>query len=397
MNALAVRSGIVAACLLLVWRVVQVNVGLYDESGRPRLPESAPIATAASDSELLRRVLGDNPAEVDALLLLARDRERAGDLRETRRAYQAALELAPMDREVLGSGSEFFLQQGETATALAMLDRLVDSYPEARSRAFPVLARLLVEKRDAGAWDAIAARNPAWIGPFIVQSCRQGTDPAYLVPLFFARVRDHRGSAEEAGCLIERLRDSDRWQQAYQVWLNMLPPDRLANVGHIFNGSFEYPVSGVGFDWILARTQAREIGYTTEISQLGGPSGNRVLHVMYNGKRQMGLPAAQYLALPPGRYEMSGNARSQSIVSARGIQWALRCVKEGKPQVPAPLAASERFAGSSEWRRFSFDVSIPADGPGQLLQLEPVGIYTEGIVYLAGAAWFDDLVLRRRG
>jgi len=396
MNAAVLRIGIVALSLALAWRVLQVNFVLYDESGSPRLP-IATAQAATSDGDVLKRVLSDNPGQVDALLLLARDRDGAGDVRATRQAYQVALEVAPADREVLGSASEFFLKQGETGRALAMLDRLVDTYPEARSRAFPALARLLVERRDPAAWNAIAARNPAWMGTFIVSACRQGTDPQYLVPLFFERIRDKRASAEESTCLIDRLRDTDRWQEAYQVWLNTLPAERLAHVGYIFNGSFEHPSSGVGFDWILSRVREREAGHAVEISQAPGVAGKRALHVSYNGKRQAGLPAMQYLALPPGRYQVTGNARQQSMASGRGIQWAVRCVKAGKAQVLAPLAASERFTGSSEWRAFSFDVSIPADCPGQVLQLEPVGLYTEGGVYLAGSAWFDDLVLRRRG
>ena len=395
MNAVALRTGIVVASLLLVWRVLQVNFVLFDEAGRPRLPSPPTAGAVASDGEFLRRVLADNPGQVDALLFLARERERAGDLRGTRRAYQVAFELAPMDREVLGSGSEFFLKQGETGPALVMLDHLVESYPEAQARAFPVLARLLAEHRDPAAWNAIAARKAAWIGPFIVSACREGTDPETLAALFLDRVREHRASAEEAACLIDRLRATDRWQQAYQLWLNTLTPDRYADVGHIFNGSFEYAASGVGFDWILSRARERDVGHVVEVSQASGHGGKRALHVSYNGKRQSGMAAMQYLALPPGRYEMSGNARPQSIGAGRGIQWTVRCVKGGKQQ--SALAASERFLGSSEWRPFSFQVTVPADCPGQLLQLEPVGYYTEGIVYLAGSAWFDELVLRRLG
>jgi hypothetical protein len=392
MNAIALRTGIVAVSLLLAWRVLQVNLVLFDEAGRPRLPSTPSAVALASDGEFLRRVLEDNPGQVDALVFLARERERAGDLRGTRRAYQVAFELAPMDREVLGSGAEFFLKQGEPGPALAMLDHLVERYPEAQPRVFPVLARLLAEHRDPAAWNAIAARKAAWIGPFIVSACREGTDPETLAALFLDRAREHRATTEEAACLIDRLRDTDRWQQAYQLWLNTLTPDRYADVGHIFNGSFEYAASGVGFDWILSRGRERDLGHVVEVSEV---SGKRALHVSYNGKRQTGMPAMQYLALPPGRYEMSGNARPQSMGAGRGIQWAVRCVKGGKLQ--SPLAASEPFVGSSEWRPFSFQVTVPAACPGQLLQLEPVGLYTEGIVYLAGSAWFDELVLRRRG
>lgn len=393
MNATALRAGIVAVSLLVVWRVLQVNVVLFDESGRPRIPAASPAGdAAASDRAVLKRALEENPGQVDALLLLAGENERAGDARDARRAYQAAFQLAPMDREVLGAGAEFALRQGATAEAISLLDRLVEGHPDAGPRAFPALGRLLAERRDPESWNAIAARQPSWLGSFIVSACRQGIDPAFLVPLFMGRLAAGRATGEQSGCLIDRLRETDRWQEAYHLWLNTLPRERLQQVGHVFNGGFEYAPTGVGFDWRVTTARERDAGHSVEMPQGLGVTGKRALRVSFNGKRQVGIPIAQFLALPPGRYQLAGLARSQSITAGRGIQWVVRCVKGGKLQ--APLAASERFVGSSEWRAFTFDVTVPAGCEGQVLQIEPVG---EGAVYLAGSAWFDELVLRRRG
>jgi hypothetical protein len=392
MNALALRVGIVLGAALLLWRVAHVNLVVYDPAGRPTLPAAATASldSAADDRALLTGMLRENPAQVEALLLLARERERAGDANQARRAYQAAFQVAPMDRMVLGAAAEFFLRQGADAQSLAMLDRLVDSYPETRKAAFPVLAQMLSERREPAGWNAIAARRPAWIGPFIVSSCERGVDPAVLVRLFLDRVAARSATAAETGCLVDRLRDGDRWREAYQVWLNTLPQERLADVGFVFNGGFEHTPSGIGFDWRPTLSRERDSGHTVEMLQGAGATGKRALRVSYNGKRQAGIPIAQYLALAPGRYEMSGLARPQSITVGRGVQWTLRCVRGGRAE--APMAASERFVGSSEWRRFAFEVIVAPDCPGQVLQLEPVG---EGSVYLAGSAWFDELVLRR--
>jgi hypothetical protein len=268
----------------------------------------------------------------------------------------------------------------------------VDAYPDARTLAFPVLAKLLLAHEQRDAWSAIAARKASWIGPFIESSCREGMDPAALVPLLQPRVTDHRAAADEVGCIVDHLRASDRWTEAYQVWLNTLPRERMAEVGFIYNGSFEFAATGIGFDWQPSRARERDSGHTVETPQAAGVTGQRALRVSFNGKRQVGIPIIQYVALEPGRYEISGLARPQSITAGRGVQWTLRCVKEG--QVQPTLATSERFVGSSEWRRFSFEVAVPAGCPGQLLQLEPLGL-ADGAVYLAGTAWFDDLVLRR--
>jgi hypothetical protein len=41
-------------------------------------------------------------------------------------------------------------------------------------------------------------------------------------------------------------------------------------------------------------------------------------------------------------------------------------------------------------------VTVPESCRAQVLQLEAVGI-DEGPAYVSGTAWFDDLLLRRRG
>ena len=393
MSAAALRVGVVAAGLLLAWRILHVNVVLYDENGVPRLaPRAAP--DASSERAALRASLEDNPGHVVALLNLARAHELAGDGAAARRAYDAAFQVAPLDREVLGTSADYLLRHGAGAEAIAKLDQLVDAYPDARAVAFPVLRRLLAGGAEPAAWARIGARKPEWLGAFIVSACAGGMDPAFLVPLLLERVSQARAKAQETGCVIDRLRDADRWPQAYQVWLNTLPRDRLADVGFLYNGSFEFATTGVGFDWRPTGARERDVGYTVEMPQAAGVSGKRALRVSYNGKRQSGIPILQYVALSPGRYEMSGLAHPQSITAGRGVQWTMRCVKGGQPQ--AVLAASERFVGSSEWRRFSYEVSVPADCPGQVVQLEPVGA-AEGTVYLAGLAWFDELVLRRVG
>jgi hypothetical protein len=390
------RLAIVALALALAWRVIHVNAVLYDDDGRPRLPvpESGALPTGAAERDQVASVLRESPAQAAALLVLARDHEQNANPEAARRAYLAAYQLAPVDREVLAAAAGFFLRQGKAAEALALLDRMAENFPETREQAFPVFAALLASPAHAAAWNAVAARGPAWLGPFMLSTCARGVDPSLLLPLFFKRVAAGAATPAQTGCLVDRLRRAGRWDEAYQVWLNTLPRERLADVGFVYNGSFEYAPSGIGFDWMPARQPEREVGHSVDVAQTSGAVGKRALRVSYNGKRQSGAAIAQYLALPPGRYEMSGFGRPNGMSAGRGVHWTVRCVADGKPQ--APLADSERFVGSSEWRRFVFDVTVPESCRAQVLQLEAVGI-DEGPAYVSGTAWFDDLLLRRRG
>lgn len=393
MSVAARRAAIVVFALALVWRVLHVNAVLYDDNGRPRLPAVGQnsAADANVDRETLRQALRSNPGQIDALLMLAGGYESSGDAKQASRALDAAYQLAPDERNVLAAVAEFQLRQGDVARALPLLDRLVDTYPEMRPGAFEILGQLLSEGREPATWKRILARKPTWLGLFIVSSCERGMDPAILVPLLLERTPSSRSPTPESACVIDRLRVSDRWQQAYQVWLNTLPRERLSEVGFVFNGSFEFAPSGQGFDWRPTRALERDSGHSVEMPQAQGVSGKRALRVSYNGKRQSGVPIAQYLALAPGAYGLSGLARPLSITAGRGVEWTLRCVKAGTPS--ETIATSERFVGSGDWRHFAFEIKVPAGCPGQVLQLEALAT-SDGYAYLSGSIWFDDLVLR---
>lgn len=386
------RIAVAALALAILWRVIHVNAVLHDEDGRPRLPAFAQdLGAAPADREVLRAELRENPANVAALLLAAREAERRASFDEAARAYAAAYQVAPLDREVLHAASVFYLAQGKAAEALVLLGRLVEHYPATREHAFPVIADMLARREPAGAMDAILAREPSWLGGFIVSSCKRGVDPAVLAPLLMRRIAAASAKPAETDCLMERLRGSGRWDEAYQVWLNTLPRERLNDVGFVFNGSFEFAPSGVGFDWMPTRQTEREVGHSVEMARTTGGAGRRSLRVTYNGKRQSGMPIAQYLRLPPGRYEFFGLGRSDAMRAGRGVHWTIRCVKDGV--AGAAIATSERFTGSSEWRRFGSEVAVTPACPGQILQLEPVGA-DESAAYITGAAWFDDLAFR---
>ena len=105
---------------------------------------------------------------------------------------------------------------------------------------------------------AVIAADPPWLGAFISAACNYASlDPAFLVPLLLRHSVPARQGSPEAACVIDRLRASQRWDEAYLVWLNTLPRERLADVGFVFNGSFEFAPSGFGFDWIPAKRPER--------------------------------------------------------------------------------------------------------------------------------------------
>jgi hypothetical protein len=390
-NAALARAAIVAVSLLLLWRAIHVNVGLHDESGVPRVAAEPPRAGAGTgrDEDALRRLLDENPAEIAALLMIAQERERTGDLEGASKAYRVVLDLAPRDRQVLALASAHFLRRDDPA-GLELLAQLADGHPAARPDVFPAMARLLASPRHRAAIARIAVRDAAWVGPFLADACRRGTDPSLIAPLVMQAAPSAK-APDAAYCVIDRLRGTGQWEQAYHLWLNLLPRERRARLGYVFNGGFETPPSHLGFDWILQQAPEKQAGHTAEIVRVPGTAGQRALRVAYNGNRQTGVPARQYLLLPEGRYELTGSGRPEGIKAARGLHWTVRCVKAD--QVSEIVARSERFIGSSDWRRFSLEFAADGACSGYALQLEPVLAREGEVAFVSGVAWFDDLAL----
>ena len=384
-SAAGVRIAFAAVVLVLLWRVLYVNAFVYSDANRPvaRVPAEGPSRLPA-----LRAALDANPTDAAALVALGIERERAADPASASRAYAAALEIAPIDRAALRAAVALDLREGRVADAVERLDQLAVYYPDTRDWIFPLLARGLVLPAWRAPLEGLARRRTSWMGAFVLFACRQSGDPQLAAALLAPRAGAGHAQRAEVGCVTERLRGAGQWLAAYQLWLNTLPRERLADVGFVFNGSFEHAPSGVGFDWIAEESSAAHL---VEYPVAAGAVGRRALRVTWSGKRAASAPIRQYLAIEPGRYELSGLARLEGLQSVRGVQWVVRCAGGERS---APLGTSPRFLGSGEWQRFSFAVEVPPQCAGQALALEPVGM-NEGTTYVAGKAWFDDLRLAR--
>jgi hypothetical protein len=378
----ATRAAIVIAALVILWRIIAVNAVAYDQNGRPQLPQGA-------RGELLEG-LRQNPAEVRLLLALARADAVAGEDARAKAQLAAATAMAPIERQALGAEAEALLREGRMGDAAQRLSRIATLYG-GHERIFPVFGRMLAA--DEASFLRVAASNPRWLGAFLQEQCRQSADPLQLARLLqLRRTATTQPDAAEVECVTERLRGAGRWTEAYQAWINTLPRERLAEVGYVFNGSFEYPASGAGFDWKPDRTPERDSGHAVEFAPSREGRGARVLRVGYTGKRQVTSALVQYLALPPGRYVFRGSGRADRLSGQRGVQWVLRCASA---EARDPIASSERFVGSSEWRNFEFAVDISPRCAGQVLALEAVDM-ARGTTFLSGNAWFDDLALVAR-
>ena len=375
--------------LILVWRIIVTGANALTAGEDPTA--SLPAGDAQAAAAFWRKRVAQDPTDYYALLLLGAQLEALGQRTEAADAFGHALRLAPSDRRVLLESAGFYLRSGDMKRGLAVLRRTVDLYPAAGEQVWPIFMATLVSGAHQEFFLQAARDDPKWWEAFFQYACANTTDVRPLQAVFTARADAQQIQPQERACFLGRLQREGRWVEAYQMWLNSLPPEQKRFVGNVFNGGFEYPISGIGFDWIVPAQE----GVRVDTHAMEGASGKRALRVQFVEKRFGGTPIFQYLMVPPGRYRFEGMGRPEGLETWLGLQWGLYCVAGGKdgPQ----LARTERFLGSDDWRTWRQELVVPAGCPVQLVRLELANPNRESntpgnvAARMRGAVVFDDI------
>lgn len=382
--------------LVLAWCVVRSGISALRAGNVAAFVVPPPeISTTTAPEPQWRKEISEYPVDHKALVMLARDLERQGRIADARAAMDEAVQLAPADQRTLLEAIAFHLRTGDVSHALPLMQRAADFYPALHESLWPAFAAALDRSGRDDFFADVARANPEWWPEFFRYACQKSTNVDALQRVFAARMAAGVADADERRCLIDRLQHENRWANAYQIWLNSLPPEQLKRIGYVFNGNFEWPLSNVGFDW---RIPAQN-GVDVAIVPIDGVADRRALRVEFTRKLWEGPPVQQYLMLFPGRYRFEGRGRVDGLQTWLGVQWGLYCVPvPGGP--PLQLTRAGGFMGSSGWEAFGGDFAVSANCPVQLLRLElanPRGaaeMDDQVTVRLRGSIWFDDLRVR---
>lgn len=409
----SVASGVVTVLALIVggvlaWRAITTNMAEFyaREPGsaatallwEPRHPYAlyeGGIAQIAGDAGLAARQLTEaireNPSGGRSYAALARLREASGDVQAAERAMEAAAAMAPQRTDVQAEAAAFWMRRGSVARALLHWDVVLTFDAELRARLFPDLLVLAEHPEALRAFDALLkAREASWWQDFLAYAVANARQIDTVRALFAMRPLapdDGRKRHDTAlKVFLNRLQQEGLWTEAYVTWLNTLAKEQINTVGNLFNGGFEYPLSNIGFDWVVQPVQQVSV----ETISTHGSTGSKALYVAFRGSKTAYRHLRQNLLLPPGSYALRGRVRPEALETSHGLQWSVVC-----PGANEPLATSERFLGSDHWRHFSVQFVVPANCPVQTLRLELAGRATLDFE-ARGGIWFDDMIVERQ-
>jgi hypothetical protein len=307
-----------------------------------------------------REALAYSPLSPGALTFLAQLSEHKGDLSKAAALMQWA---SRVDQRSIVAQIWLLNQDIKEARVPDTLRRMDVLFrgQESVDKLVAVLAPILTSEAYQASLIALLRTEPTWRSRFLAILAASAKDLAGLGRLYTAlRATDNPPTIVETEPFLARLVNEERFDEAYVVWTQSLPPERLSKLGYLYNAHFQYPLDDLPFGWEFVPVDGA-------LARAEIEGGRRILDVDFFGSRVIFQHVSHLLALPPGSYKFSGQERSQNLQNERGLRWRIICVgKNG-----ATLGATELMAGDAPWREFGVGFDVPSDNcPYQKLVLE---------------------------
>ena len=361
-------------------------------SGNGRIPDQAEGADPAEQQVDLDRAwkaaaeaLQAQPLNVEALRSLgqiAQQRGRGEDAAVLMRAAVGRSIREPISNIWLAN---FYLAQKDYPKALDRIDALLRTTPNLSGSVLPVLTGIASTPEATSALAALLAQGPPWRAGFLNALPGRVLHATNLQDLYLKLMSSSPVLPDvELKPYLEMLIRQNHVEEAYYLWTKAIPPGELADLGYVFNGSFQQRPSGLPFDWVLTPIQ----GAKSEIKNYSRDDQKRALSIEFgSGGRVAFQNVTQVTLIPPGHYRLSGEYRADELANRRGMTWRLYCLESG-----TLLTETPRVSGSSEgWQPFETTFDVPQQNcRAQWLRLElayRVDIEQE----VSGSVWYDNI------
>lgn len=323
-----------------------------------------------------------HPLRVLAGVALAREDTARADL--LMEQVDALRPVNPQSQRDLG---RYWLERGHFDRAFQHWSRAIQADARLAPGLFETFRALLKDPGMGEALQAITRDPPPWWFDFFADTATRGKELETLRRLYRLR----RDSVEvpltqaERQHYLQRLLREGLYQDAYLAWVNSLNAGQRQQLGYLFNGGFELPLTGLGFDWQVARSDRVEIGR----APFEGDN-RQALRVRFRLMRTPFEHLSQPLLLSPGTYEVAGSYRGLELMTNEGFRWVVRC------RVPdhTLLGESERIFSTETWTPFRFQIEVPDSCIHQEIRLVSAAGSTADTA-TDGELWFDDLSLQR--
>jgi hypothetical protein len=295
------------------------------------------------------------PLAHEPFFVAAKIEERAGRLQNAVILMEEAKRRRPNHTATRTQLVVYYGQRRDYSASIRELDYVMRRSDKARERLIPELVLLLKVPEGRDAIAELVAGEPEWRESFLRVAGDRNVHPDHA-GAFLERVRARKGKGDlqlETSFYVRSLLGAGRYRAAKDAWLQMI--NQKDQEQFVFDGQFRSVKAPPPFNWSL---QDLDVGRATIVKD-----SQPRLEIEYFGGRDAGL-AEQTLALTPGRYKLSLQAKAPAPFKSGRLFWTIGCT-DGRQLAVLNLAQLR-----PQFATYSVDFEVPGSScEGQKLQL----------------------------
>lgn len=298
------------------------------------------LGTAAA---YFRKAIAYDPLLIDAWFALAKVKVVQGRMDETRRLCDIL--LPSVSHVSTWKWQEFLLAYdlGDEERFAGTLNFILERLPHRRNEAF--LLALAFWRDWNGVIPHVAAENRMLCFAQLLNS-----KETKLAAQVWEEMKNDRVPVDRDLVLrfCQFLMDNDRMQMAKNIWREVSG----GPVAGIYDGGFQAEPINAAFGWRFGKTPAAII----ERTQQGCLSGNRCLHIRFNGTANVVFNhVSQVVPVEPGEtYRLRFSRKSSALTTDRGVFLEVagyRCT--------GLHASTPPVTGTTPWTEEELEVTVP--------------------------------------
>jgi len=381
------------------------------------------LSQKGASKETLLRAIGvdsDNPAPFHTLGLLYQWSLRQGDLKESDRYFQKAIEKNPLEQgywldlakvlRMRGEGRDFeraldnailifptgyrgrwiagnlLLQQGALEKALPHFSYILVHYPNQSSLVYDVCGKVLDDPDVI--LENLVPKDPSALKQYLSYLYEAGDKEAAQKAWEKKATFGFKPDSGETLRHIDFLISKGELNEAFRLWkvrLHEEGADASSDGRLITNGSFETEKNtGGGFDWKIGNANGAEVSCDDSVSF----EGKRSLKITFNGKENIDFQQiGQIVALKPDTaYCLKANMKTKGVTTKSGVKIEISGIGE------AFYGASESLTGDNEWKELTvtFRTAARSQGGQVRVRREKTDKFDR---LISGEVWVDNVQL----
>ena len=333
-----------------------------------------------------------SPNDYRFWVTLGRAYEQGGHPEKAENALRRAVALAPSysyPRWYLGN---LLLRIGRYDEAFVEIRTASDADPELRPHQFNLIWAIYSDDRE-GIKNALGQRPDAnaSFALYLLNQTRFEEGLSLWNSISSEEKKANRGTAE---AIVATLKNYSRFHDAVKVWNDVATEKYRAELGQIFDGSFEH-TSSQGepiFGWQVKGAPSMQVGIDPNSSS----SGARSLRMRFQARTNLDeFTVSQLVAVQPKtEYEFSFDLSTGKLETGSAPFIQILDAASGSVLFHTPQAPN----GTHAWNRMNYTFKTGEKTEAILLKVVRVSCSTEEtpVCPIFGSVWYDDFSIKRR-